>query len=118
MTQSYENIINPPVQVRPSAQKTGNTQKEENLNTVVELQEELISQSDAKRQVLVATIGHQSKQTQAEIYLSVALDKDIELSNQNQEMLKSLKHTQEQNNTIKAYAAYQDNQGQPELRFS
>jgi len=80
--------------------------KEEGVPSVIE--EELKSQSDDTRQAFVATIGHQSKQTQAEIYLSVALEQDVDLSNQNKTMLESLHKTQEQNNTIKAYAAYQE----------
>ena len=80
--------------------------REESLNNAIGVQEELQDQNDLERQVLVASVEHQSKQTQREIYLAVALEQDVNLQRDNQYMLDSLQRTQEQNNAVKAYAAY------------
>ena len=82
--------------------------REEKLNTTISLNEELQAQADEQRQLLVSSLAHQSKQTQVEIYLAVALEKDADLYNNNALMLESLEKTQEQNNAVKAYAAYQE----------
>jgi len=82
--------------------------REEKVDNTISLNEELQAQADEQRQLLVASVAHQSKQTQAEIYLAVALEEDVNLSTKNSMMLESLHQTQEQNNAVKAYAAYQD----------
>ncbi|PHR55132.1 MAG: hypothetical protein COA44_11420 [Arcobacter sp.] len=82
--------------------------REARLDSVIVFEEESQAQADQQRQLLVAGVAYQSRQTQAEIYLAVALDKDVNLSNNNAIMLESLKRTQEQNNVVKAYAAYQE----------
>ena len=80
-------------------------------------QEEEQSQKDAKREAFVGLVGLNSRQTQAEIYLSVALEKSVSLGNDNLEMMKSLQKVQDQNNAIKAYAAYMQT-SEKEPRFS
>ena len=99
--------INIPSQDRSTPEEEAQA-REESLNNAIGVQEELQDQDDLERQVLVASVGHQSKQTQREIYLAVALAQDVNLQKDNQYMLDSLQKTQEQNNAVKAYAAYNE----------
>jgi len=80
-------------------------------------QEDAQAQKDAQRENFVGLVGLNSRQTQAEIYLSVALDESVSLGTDNSEMMKSLQKVQDQNNAIKAYAAYAQ-APEAELRFS
>ncbi len=90
-----ENPIRPDIPVKPELPTDG-----ENSQVM----------SDEARQTLVAYAGHESKKTQAEIYLSVALDSKVNLDNGSKVMIEALRETQQQNNAIKAYSAYQENQ--------
>ena len=94
-----------------------NPQSSEKVEKIVEVTETNADQKDEQREALVGYIGYQSKKTQAEIYLSVALDEKVSLDNGTKEMYKSLKEVQEQNNAVKAYAAYMQTP-EKEPRFS
>lgn len=68
-------------------------------------------EKDQLRSTMVDRIEHQSKKTQVEIYLSVATDSNVELAgNSTVDSLKTLRDVQKQNNTVEAYATYQENQ--------
>jgi hypothetical protein len=77
------------------------------------------AQKDQLREYAVGVTGYRSKQTQAEIYLSVATESDVSLGSDTK-VLESLRDVQKQNNAIQAYAAYQENQEslKPTPRFS
>jgi len=81
-------------------------------------QEEDQAHKDAQREAFAGILGHQSKQTQAEIYLSVALDAEVSLGNDNLKMIKSLQNVQQQNNAVKAYAAYNESLSTIAPRYS
>lgn len=81
--------------------------REDKVTTLISIDTQLQEKTDQQREILVASVANQSKQMQAEIYLSVALEEDAQLYTNNQYMLESLQKTQEQNNAVKAYAAYQ-----------
>lgn len=91
--------------------------REEKLDNAIGLQAEVEAQADEQRQLLVASVAQESRQTQAEIYLAVALEKDINLQRDNQYLLESLQRTQEQNNAVKAYAAYAEKNEVGQIRF-
>ena len=68
------------------------------------------AQKDAQREYAAGYINYKSKQTQAEIYLSVAIDDKVELSSGTSDIIKSLRDVQKQNNIVEAYATYKENQ--------
>jgi hypothetical protein len=68
------------------------------------------AKKDAQREYAVGYVAHQSKQTQVEIYLSVATDGDVSLGNDTISILESLRDVQKQNNQVQAYATYQEHQ--------
>ena len=55
-------------------------------------------------------IAQQSKQSQIEIYLSVANNSDVSVGNETLSIIESLRDVQKQNNAVEAYATYQENQ--------
>jgi len=74
-------------------------------------EEQLQAQKDETRDNFVDYVGYQSKKTQAEIYLSTAIDSEVDLGGiDTKTMIESLRETQTQNNTVQAYAQYQENQ--------
>jgi hypothetical protein len=74
-----------------------------------ELGDTLQSQKDAIRQYTVAYTGAQSKKTQFEIYMNNSTDSHIDSDAPTGiEFMQTLRDIQKQNNTIKAFAAYQD----------
>ena len=120
-TQNYENILPQYNTLNLSARENLETNDKEkmveNVNASLDLNDEQQAQNDAQRQLFVAALGHKSKMTQAEIYLSVALEKDVSLNTTNEIMLESLKKTQDENKAIQAYAAYQEAQNPVQPRF-
>jgi len=68
------------------------------------------AQKDDVRGTVVDYAAYQSKKSQVEIYLSVATDSNVEIGNDTATILESLRETQKQNNTVQAYAQYQENQ--------
>ncbi|NOQ30084.1 MAG: hypothetical protein GQ570_03065 [Helicobacteraceae bacterium] len=65
---------------------------------------------DAQREYAAGYASHQSKQSQVEIYLSVATGSDIDLGNDTANILETLRDVQKQNNQVTAYSTYQENQ--------
>ena len=70
---------------------------------------------DAQRGVAVDYLGAKSKQSQVEIYLSVATDSDVDLGNSTAKVIETLRDVQKQNETVEAYAKYQENQNGSEI---
>ncbi len=68
------------------------------------------AKQDQMRETGVDYIAHQSKQSQIEIYLSVATDSDVSVGNDTPSVIESLRDVQKQNQAVEAYAAYQENQ--------
>ena len=75
---------------------------------------------DAKRGTAVDYIGAQSKQSQIEIYLSVATDSKVEVGTDGDtaSIIESLRDVQKQNNAVEAYATYQENQNPSQAFFA
>jgi hypothetical protein len=68
------------------------------------------AEEEAMRQLTVGYVGLQSKKTQWEVYMSGTTGSDMGSDAPGGvEFYKLLRDIQEQNNTIKAYAAYQEN---------
>jgi len=68
------------------------------------------AKQDQKRENGADYIAHQSKQSQIEIYLSVATDSDVSVGNDTPSIIETLRDVQKQNNAVEAYATYQENQ--------
>ena len=119
--QNYENMLPQYNTLNLSAREVLETKDQEKsveeVSLSSDIKDEEQAEKDAQRQLFVAALGHKSKMTQAEIYLSVALEEDVSLSNNNELMLESLKKTQDQNRAVQAYAAYQEEQAFIQARF-
>ena len=81
-------------------------------------EEEQQAKDDALRGVAVDYVGAQSKQAQAEIYLSVATDGDVDLESSTPSVIETLRDVQKQNDSVEAYAKYQENQEGGLAKFS
>ena len=79
-------------------------------DSAVEAEAQTQAKQDQMRETGVDYIAHQSKQSQIEIYLSVATDSDVSVGNDTQSVIESLRDVQKQNNAVEAYATYQENQ--------
>jgi len=75
------------------------------------------AQKDQKRAHATDYLALKSKQSQTEIYLSVATNSDVEVGNNMANTIESLRDTQKQNNAVKAYATYQENQNPTTTRY-
>jgi hypothetical protein len=74
-----------------------------------EVGDTLQSQKDAIRQYTAAYVGAQSKKTQFEIYMNNTTDSELDSDTPTGiEFMQTLRDIQKQNNTIKAFSAYQD----------
>ena len=73
------------------------------------------AKQDQMRETGVDYIAQQSKQSQIEIYLSVATDSDVSVGNDTSSIIESLRDVQKQNQAVEAYARYQENQNGREL---
>ncbi len=121
--QKPENSIQPVLTPEPTEPEEVLTPEEEmdaryeDQATQAQKDAELQAEQDAQREYAAGYISQQSKQTQVEIYLSVATDSDISLGHDTASILESLRDVQKQNNQVKAYATYQENQegAEPEL---
>ena len=111
-----QNPVTLPVEDTISPQEQAQA-REERLDNAIGLQEELQMQADEQRQLLVASVARQSRQTQTEIYLAVALEQDVNLQKETHYMLESLQRTQDQNNAVRAYAVYAEGNEVIQLRF-
>lgn len=99
----------------PQAETNYNNAKEDAAKEAQAKKEE---EASATREFIAGVVGAQSKKTQAEIYLTVATDGKYEPSNgvSAGDIISSLRDIQKQNNFVKAYAAYAENQqGRPTL---
>lgn len=76
------------------------------------------AKKDAQRGYATGYLAHKSKQSQIEIYLSVATNSDVDLGKDTPSILESLRDVQKQNNSVKAYATYQENQKNGAPSFS
>ena len=76
----------------------------------IEAEAQTQAKQDQKRENGADYIAHQSKQSQIEIYLSVATDSDVSIGNDTPSIIESLRDVQKQNNAVEAYATYQENQ--------
>ncbi len=76
----------------------------------IEAEEQTQAKQDQMRETGVDYIAHQSKQSQIEIYLSVATDSDVSVGNDTPSVIESLRDVQKQNQAVEAYATYQENQ--------
>ena len=68
------------------------------------------AKQDQMRETGVDYVAQQSKQSQIEIYLSVATDSDVSVGNDTSSVIESLRDVQKQNQAVEAYATYQENQ--------
>ena len=92
-------------------------------NSVANAQEDKMAEAEAqtqakqdqKRENGADYIAHQSKQSQVEIYLSVATDSDVDLGNSTANVIETLRDVQKQNDAVEAYAKYQENQNGSEI---
>jgi len=85
-------------------------------DTINEYQDKKQQQKDNLRAFTMDYVGVQSKKTQAQIYLSVALDENVDLT-QDIKMYDSLQDIKKQNDTIKGYALYKELQQKTENSF-
>jgi uncharacterized protein (UPF0264 family) len=107
--------------------KTGNVyltpQGQNNLNDALdakktEATDSIQEQKDSLRAYAMDYTAAQSKKSQAEIYLSVATDSDVDLtSGDTASVIENLREVQKQNNTVEAYATYKQNQNASQLGF-
>ncbi len=83
--------------------KRANNESEEEATTQ--------AQKDAQRANATDYLAHKSMKSQVEIYLAVATDGKVDLnSDAAPTIIESLRDVQKQNNIVKAYAAYAENQ--------
>jgi len=68
------------------------------------------AKKDAQKDYAAGYLSHHSKQTQVEIYLSVATDSNVSLGSNTASIIESLRDVQQQNNRVEAYATYKENQ--------
>jgi len=68
------------------------------------------AKTDEQRANAVDYLAYQSKKSQVKIYLAVATDGKYEDNNSTPSVLESLRDVQKQNNSVQAYASYQENQ--------
>ncbi len=68
------------------------------------------AKKDSQRALVTGYAGLESKKSQVEIYLAVATEDKVTLENNTLNSLDTLRDVQEQNQTIQAYATYQENQ--------
>ena len=98
-------------------------QGQNNVNNAVDAEKEKADivekeKADELRGIAVDYTAAQSVKSQVEIYLAVATDNKIELSNDTTaSILESLRDVQKQNSAVEAYATYKENQqaGEPAL---
>ncbi|MEA1891572.1 MAG: hypothetical protein U9N33_02540 [Campylobacterota bacterium] len=94
------------ISLTPQGELNVQNAKDENS---AEAQAQKQEKQDAQRDYAAGYIGHKSKQTQVEIYLSVATEGKVTLGNDTASIIESLRNVQKQNNAVEAYATYQQN---------
>lgn len=101
--------------IRNDGELTLTPQGQNNLSTAqadsaTEAEAQTQAKQDQRRENGADYIAQQSKQSQIEIYLSVATDSDVSLGSDTSSVIESLRDVQKQNNAVEAYATYQENQ--------
>lgn len=114
---SQGNLINSKdgeIVLTPQGENNVADAKEQNS---AQTQAEKEAKQDAQREYAAGYVAHKSKQSQVEIYLSVATDKNVNLGNDTATLIETLRDVQKQNNAVEAYATYAQNQkdGNPTL---
>ena len=84
-------------------------------DNVAEAEAQTQAKQDQKRETGVDYIAHQSKQSQIEIYLSVATDSEVDVGSSTANVVETLRDVQKQNDAVEAYAKYQENQNGSEI---
>ncbi len=84
-------------------------------DNVAEAEAQTQAKQDQKREIGVDYIAHQSKQSQIEIYLSVATDSEVDVGSSTANVVETLRDVQKQNDAVEAYAKYQENQNGSEI---
>ena len=84
-------------------------------DNVAEAEAESQAKQDNMRETGVDYIAQQSKQSQIEIYLSVATDGEVDVGSSTANVVETLRDVQKQNDTVEAYAKYQENQNGSEI---
>jgi len=109
--ESNGNIIQP---IEPPRQPVISEETESKINDKIqEYRDEAISkeisEKDKQREVATTIAGHQSKKDQIEIYLAVATDKDVELTD-TRKAVENLQDIKKENDVVKNIATYKENQ--------
>jgi len=116
---SEGNAIRKDGEITLTPQGQNNVENKQAENTA---EAEAISQDkkDSQRATATDYLAHKSKQSQVEIYLSVATDSKVELGTNGDtaSIIESLRDVQKQNNAVAAYATYQENQNPANAVFS
>ena len=100
--------VDPTPELSPEDQLKQDSEKQAQLDAQAA---ESQAKKDAQREAAAGLIAHESKQTQAEIYLSVMADSKVSLGNDDLVgTIEVLRDIQKQNNTVAAYATYAENQ--------
>jgi len=84
-------------------------------DNVAEAEAESQAKQDNMRETGVDYIAQQSKQSQIEIYLSVATDSEVDVGSSTASVVETLRDVQKQNDAVEAYAKYQENQNGSEI---
>ena len=108
---SNGNIINTEdgeLALTPQGQINLDNKKEDNA---LEAQMQSQEQKDQQRENATDYLAHKSMQSQVEIYLAVATDSKIDITNDSTpSIIESLRDVQKQNSAVEAYATYEENQ--------
>ena len=90
----------------PQGELNLQNKKESGLQKAADAQDAKKAQ---QRELATAYIGRQSKKSQVEIYLSVALESNTnDTGSSGADVIRELRNVQKQNNIVRAYAAYQE----------
>lgn len=114
---SQGNLIRNDGEIVLTPQGQNNVSNTQDANAAQE-QAQVQEQTDAQRGVAVDYLSAQSKQSQVEIYLAVATDGESSSDNSTASVIESLRDVQKQNNTVQAFATYQENQNSPVDTFA
>ena len=108
---SNGNVINTKdgeLALTPQGQINLDNKKEDNA---LEAQMQSQEQKDQQRENATDYLAHKSMQSQVEIYLAVATDSKIDITNDSTpSIIESLRDVQKQNSAVEAYATYEENQ--------
>ncbi len=91
----------------PQGETNLNNSQETKANEEAQAQQ---AQRDDRRGTATDYVAINSKKSQVEIYLAVATDGEVSSNNETVNVINELRDVQKQNNTVQAYATYQENQ--------